>query len=232
MKKIYNMLEATTLPRFLAFASTNINLPKQIFWYSLGCFNITISIVIAVALILTVPTPPQSNRAWRLFSAVFAACGSGEIYSAWRGFCSQIWRRGNMQLHVWELQETDEESKLFVRSVLGNSWPSPSPGRLNFGQVCNSPDGTGTKDGKPVPIYIMDKDDSKASIPYQSNPRKGSDAKNGFSRPPIFGPERVVLDPFIQETHRRVMRDILVVAIGYTLVFSAIVLSVPARVHI
>lgn len=32
-EEIYNMLEATTLPRFLAFASANINLPKQIFWY-------------------------------------------------------------------------------------------------------------------------------------------------------------------------------------------------------
>jgi len=105
-EETYNMLERMSLPRFLAFATANINLPKQIFWYehfpctqsheiistastviryTVGFTDISISIAIALSLITMVPTPPQSNRAWRLFAVVFAWFGSMQFYSAWRG---------------------------------------------------------------------------------------------------------------------------------------------------
>jgi len=57
--------------------------------------------------------------------------------------------------------------------------------------------------------------------------RVESDVEDGYKRPPIFGPEKVVLDPRIQALHRQVMRDMLWVGCWSTLAFTALVLSVP-----
>jgi hypothetical protein len=42
--------------------------------------------------------------------------------------------------------------------------------------------------------------------------------RNGFHRSPVFGPDRVVEDPRLIETHRRVLRDIALVGLLVSLV--------------
>jgi hypothetical protein len=36
-------------------------------------------------------------------------------------------------------------------------------------------------------------------------------ARNGFNRPPVFGPDNVVLDPRIRALHRQVVREVFLV---------------------
>ncbi|KAK0461599.1 uncharacterized protein EV420DRAFT_118086 [Desarmillaria tabescens] len=65
---VYFYLDRIALPRFLANSTPNINLPKQILFYSLGVLYIIAAVIIAITLILFVPVPPQNNRAWRLLA--------------------------------------------------------------------------------------------------------------------------------------------------------------------
>ncbi|EPT00776.1 hypothetical protein FOMPIDRAFT_1121704, partial [Fomitopsis schrenkii] len=108
-EEIYYTLETISLPRFLAAASANINRPKQLLWCTLGILGTAVGFLLAILLITVVPIPPAANRAWRLFSVVPAAVGLSFIYSAHRGFCSQVWGRTATQLHEWELEEMDDE---------------------------------------------------------------------------------------------------------------------------
>jgi hypothetical protein len=84
-EEIYTLLERTCLPDFLSTASANINLPKQIYWYCVGILNMSIGSILAISLIMMLPTPPEANRAWRLISVGFFSLGSAQCYSAWRG---------------------------------------------------------------------------------------------------------------------------------------------------
>ncbi|KAF9498698.1 hypothetical protein BDN71DRAFT_1503764 [Pleurotus eryngii] len=120
-EEIYQMIEHTSLPRFLAFSTTNINRPKQLFWYLCGVLFLLTSVASAVAIITMVPDSNSSNRAWRLFALPWAWLGSMQIYAASMGFCNQVWSRNGVQLHAWELSEADEESKLFVEKIISNA---------------------------------------------------------------------------------------------------------------
>ncbi|KAH9854988.1 hypothetical protein C2E23DRAFT_893818 [Lenzites betulinus] len=105
-------LETFSLPRFLEYASANINRPKQIFYYSVGIFDMLFGLVLATMLIVFLPhwMSEASRRAWRVVAVPIFSLGSMQAYSAWRGFCSEVWGRGNTQLRVWELEETDPEA--------------------------------------------------------------------------------------------------------------------------
>ncbi|TDL29970.1 hypothetical protein BD410DRAFT_823929 [Rickenella mellea] len=100
---IYDLLQTVSLRRFLEFSTSNINRPKQLFWYTVGFSDLFIGIAIALSLIMALSTPPQASRAWRLFSVPF-------VYSAWRGMCTQVFGRDAVQLRVWEMEEADEEA--------------------------------------------------------------------------------------------------------------------------
>src|ERR1700722_3678687 len=100
-------------------------------------------------------------------------------------FCTQVWQRGNVQLRVWEMQDVDEDFKTFWDRLLVEE-DEPSGGRWDSG-------GTG----------FRPKFSSKSSLPFLSPTR------NGFIRPPIFGPEKVVLDPTIKAVHQKVVNEIL-----------------------
>ncbi|KAI0677199.1 hypothetical protein C8Q78DRAFT_1001625 [Trametes maxima] len=105
-------LETISLPRFLAYASANINRPKQIFWYTVGIVDMLLAIIAVILLIVFLPedTSEASRRAWRLAAVPLFSLGSMQTYSAWRGFCSEIWGRGGRQLRVWELRQVDVET--------------------------------------------------------------------------------------------------------------------------
>ncbi|KZT29452.1 hypothetical protein NEOLEDRAFT_1128211 [Neolentinus lepideus HHB14362 ss-1] len=182
-EEIYNTLETVSLPRFLAYASTNINLPRQIFWYAIGLIDFLLGLALAFALITTLPVPTQANRAWRLFSVPLTALGAMQMYSAWRGFCSQIWRRGKMQVRPWELTAASDAEQ----------------------------------QEKGVIAPFADEDEGQTEARERSIP--------------VFGPERVVLDPRIAEAHKRVMRDIYACGVWFSLGYAVIILSVPSAVR-
>ncbi|KAL6307174.1 hypothetical protein BKA93DRAFT_823638 [Sparassis latifolia] len=311
-EELYALVEGVSLPRFLVAASANINLPKQLYWYGVGFVDLVVSILVTLLLVMLVPAPPEASRAWRLFAVPFAALGSMQTYSAWRGFCSQVWGRGATQLRVWEMHEMDDEAAAHwaraldplpsptlspssptsptmggvqmreragapvwdsQQSTLASGCPSmkasSSPGTSTTMSMClgreddmdldaiapfGSPedkdkDGTLVRVGsassqpslgrtrcpprlriQPSSLSIKSAVDSGAP-PAFSLADERDDEDGGFSRPPVFGPEKVVLDPRIQAVHRRVMRDILWVGFAWTAMFTAIVLAVPARRH-
>jgi hypothetical protein len=83
------------------------------------------------------------------------------------------------------MQDVDEDFKTFWDRLLVEE-DEPSGGRWDSG-------GTGFRPNR----------SSKSSLPFLSPTR------NGFIRPPIFGPEKVVLDPTIKAVHQKVMNEIL-----------------------
>ncbi|KAG8910569.1 hypothetical protein FRC01_006260, partial [Tulasnella sp. 417] len=52
-------------------------------------------------------------------------------------------------------------------------------------------------------------------------------AKARYARPPVFGPERVVLDERIRQYHLDVLHDTFMVAIWSCLIYTAVVLAIP-----
>lgn len=152
-------------------------------------------------------------------------------------FCSQVWQRGNIQLRVWEMQDMDDEARVFVCNILNSRLEEDPPQR---------PDGL---DAPPLPLesyhrkerrksraeyhcqdlaYIAPFTVSKEELETQpssentmaSSMQGPQPATPQFLRPPMFGPERVVLDPRIKAVHQQVMRDILWVGFWYTFVSS------------
>jgi len=86
--------------------------------YAVGTLDIIIATVVAVLTIYYKPAFTISStgsllqlpwaRAWRLFSILPASLGGAQVYSAWRGFCSEVYGRGDTQLKTWELEDPEE----------------------------------------------------------------------------------------------------------------------------
>ncbi|KAG5648704.1 hypothetical protein DXG03_000051 [Asterophora parasitica] len=226
-EEIYNLVERCSLPRFLSLASANINLPKQIYWYAVGIINIVIGVFLALILIMRLPTPPQANRAWRIFPVGFCSLGAGQCYSAWRGYCSQVWMRGNTQLRVWEMQDMDVEAKAFVNRIL-------DPHTMRPPYECEDRSEKATKHivASIAPFSVEPLAHSSDTIASSYGSGTGhSDSARHFHRPPVFGPEAVVLDPRIKAVHRQVMIDTCRFGLFFMVVFSALIFSVPSHLQ-
>ncbi|KAI0638539.1 hypothetical protein C8Q77DRAFT_1215317 [Trametes polyzona] len=291
-ESVVEALEVSSLPRFLEHASANINRPKQLFWYSIGVFDMLLAVILVTLLVVFLPSwlTEASRRAWRLSAVPLFSLGSMQAYSAWRGFCSKVWSRGNTQLRVWELEGSGREmetaplwssANVISRNAVSVAQESrvalptvPEEGRASASSDEPSP-GCATYDGLETPdldlSFILDGTyDSKcgnpASSPYDAYPslksptsmvdlwgwespslkgpsntqdqwgdaskssRKArrASARLEYRRPPVFGPERPVLDPRIREVHRAVLRDMLAAGFVCTAIFTAIVLAVPS----
>jgi hypothetical protein len=125
-------------------------------------------------------------------------------------FCMVVWmRNGGVQLRTWELQEVDEEETKHLWDRVLISLPenepyqtrdsvslTPEPSSTNkFPRVGQSSTRLGRRHFATI----------SSRIPF-------SPARNGFRRPPVFGPLKVIQDPRIKATHRRTIADILWVA--------------------
>ncbi len=88
-EEAYDALSSVSLPHFLTLASENINLPKKLYWYTIGIVNILFGLLIAVLLIMLVPGNGGSHvggkRAWRLFAVPLSGLGGMQLYSAYKG---------------------------------------------------------------------------------------------------------------------------------------------------
>ncbi|CCM03362.1 uncharacterized protein FIBRA_05491 [Fibroporia radiculosa] len=282
-EEIYTMLETVSLARFLNLASTNVNWPKKLYWYACGLTYTFVGLAIGLALIESLPAPPERSRAWRLFSVPFVTLGLMQIHSGIRGFCSDVFGRGHTQLREWELADMDEEAAAHWRRVLqpddANCASSRNRGegdevemvRMSQRAPWDAGDDVNTEAvamdaGTDIPaVYIGPAQPAiDAVVPFVESPvestlassigsssrdarqrhdtlstqhphlrthiwsrkvyRKHSEddiLKNSNEhdsptirrRPPVFGPERAVLDPRIQAAHARVLREMLYVGL-------------------
>jgi hypothetical protein len=128
-----------SLPHFLSYASTNVNRPKQMFWYVdhrhdfscpliiryyVGAIDFLLGLLIYLVLTLLLPTSNFGFRAIRLPSTIFAAFGCMQMYSAWRGFCSQVWKRSSRQIRPWEMDDVVDEEVSLNGKEDTNGWDS------------------------------------------------------------------------------------------------------------
>jgi hypothetical protein len=145
-------------------------------------------------------------------------------------FCSQVFRRGGMQLRPWELDQSPDEEKgswsQGTEFLSGHNSPE-SQKRQNVNayslqnDICSF-----SADSKCLPMSqsIENPSSTVTSPPADPSnleklpsvnagdvhPRPGESAtrvKREFKRPPIFGPERVVLDPRIRAVHKQIVID-------------------------
>ncbi|WVO20136.1 uncharacterized protein IAS62_001427 [Cryptococcus decagattii] len=75
LEEIYHTLESQCLPRFLEAVKSNINRPKQLFWYCVGTVDLLIGLTIFLLLTFLLPPSPFSLRTYRLFSTIFVSFG-------------------------------------------------------------------------------------------------------------------------------------------------------------
>ncbi|WVQ78719.1 hypothetical protein IAT38_000806 [Cryptococcus sp. DSM 104549] len=113
-EEIYATVESQSLPRFLENAKSNINRPKQLFWYFVGFIDFLIGIIVFLILSLLLPRQPYAYRALRLFSIIFISFGVMQAYSAYRGFCTQVWGRSHRQVRPWEMDDLDDDEEMRV----------------------------------------------------------------------------------------------------------------------
>lgn len=102
----YDALLSTSLPRFLAYAEENINVEKKLYWWLYGLLTSSIGWAIVIGCLFIDYWSDKTEgrkRAWRLFGVPFLTLGAMQMYAAYRGFCTQVWGRGTMQLRPWEL---------------------------------------------------------------------------------------------------------------------------------
>ncbi|KAB5594185.1 Regulator of G protein signaling domain containing protein [Ceratobasidium theobromae] len=225
--RVYDLVDTCSVPNFVSTAAPNINLPKQIYWYAIGIVFTLVSWAIAVCTIYFVPDDPRSRRSIRLVSVPFAVAGCMQIYSAWRGFCSQVFGRSARQLHAWELVDPADAGVSF-------DVPSPPPPVAKPRGVLDMVAGTNRYDVAPFLSLASTDSDTIEMGPVgisasRDEPRISSAEDAHPGRPPVYGPERVVDDPRVRAYHRAVLRDMLWVGFAWGVAWTAIIVGVPGR---
>jgi hypothetical protein len=114
-------LKMSTVPNSCSGKSTSYlasrsHMPWLTTRYWVGFIDFCIGAISYILLTLLLPTRPFSFRATRLPTMIFASFGAMQIYSAYRGFCSQIWGRYSRQVKPWEMQDLES-----VQESLGDT---------------------------------------------------------------------------------------------------------------
>ncbi|ORY27449.1 hypothetical protein BCR39DRAFT_445113, partial [Naematelia encephala] len=125
-EEIYQVIETQSLPHFLTYAKSNINRPKQLFWYTVGLIDFSIGVAIYLILTLLLSKGHFGYRAIRLPSILFTSFGAMQSYSAYRGFCTQVWGRASRQVRPWEMDEYEGDEEAALASD-----PDPEISRLS-----------------------------------------------------------------------------------------------------
>lgn len=77
--------------------------------YIVGSIDFLIGVTIFLILTLLLSNHHFAYRAIRLPSTFFIFFGTAQFYSAWRGFCHQVWGRSSNQVKPWELDDVEDE---------------------------------------------------------------------------------------------------------------------------
>ncbi|KAI5479337.1 hypothetical protein MNV49_003856 [Pseudohyphozyma bogoriensis] len=238
----YNMMERS-LPHYLQWAKGNTNTPKMLFWTAVGITDFMIGIMQALLIMFYV-----RKRGWRIFSCIFIDFGVMQAYSASRYFCSQVHGRTARQLYPWELTaelSTDDllanpAAPAFVTVDMKNK----DRNALQTDKV--KADLAATMpflfEDEPVPMgnpFETNSEQGEKKEEDQKPSKKGAVFRSRFfaslrkkngDKIPVFGPERVVEDPYIKELHDKQMKEILIVGFVVMLCCEAVIMSIPEQV--
>ncbi|KAL5527843.1 hypothetical protein ACEPAG_6644 [Sanghuangporus baumii] len=253
---IYETVEYVSLPRFLENASTNINRPRQLFWYFSALPFFLLVVAIALLFILSSSerfvVPPQSHRAWRLFSVPCFLLSSMMWYKGFRGFCPILFLRSSRQLRPWELEQMIDDKEVQAYCISLSKEPLSGVGDTNkipltpitsssfmsnnarIAPFLDAMDNNGTKENG-IESDVL----SMSAYPHRDSATKERDhdytneqssqrARNEYQRPPIFGPGRVVEDKRIRAVHIHLWWSLVRFGLFWATVSAAVVLAVPS----
>ncbi|THH31920.1 hypothetical protein EUX98_g2278 [Antrodiella citrinella] len=244
-EQIYDTLSTQSLPTFLKLSATNVNFPKAFYWYAFGALYVVFSLVVFFPFVFLGP-PEVHKRAWRAISIPFSSLGVMQVYSGWKGLCTEVWSRGRAQLRPWDLQfmedqdqarevpsgPVDEEkglkpqheqvgtgssSTLSVLEKAKNGETSTNTRTASGTSTTASPSSPSSAPSAPSP------NNHKNEFPFES-PKQVVDIT---AKPTMFGPERPLLDPRIRKVHALIVRDMLLVGVVWTAVWVAVDLKNP-----
>ncbi|QRW02332.1 regulator of G protein signaling domain protein [Ceratobasidium sp. AG-Ba] len=238
--RIYDLVDTSSVPHFVNTVASNINLPKQIYWYSIGTTFTLLSWLIALFTIYFIPDSPRSKRYIRLVSVPFAVLGCMQIYSAWRGFCSQVFGRSARQLHTWELVDPADAGVSFelpnIASPSTTYPPPPTPPHAiaELAAKTNKRDVAPFLDLAPSsspfsPSETWEDSVSGPRIAISSQMPARRPVRAAYRRPPVYGPEKVVDDTRVRAYHYAILRDMLWVGFLWGIGWTVLVVGVPGR---
>lgn len=196
------MIVTHSLPSFLSRAGTNINRPKQLFWYTVGTLDLFLSLLIFFVLLFLAPSHSLAWRTLRLLGVLFGSFGAMQTYSAHMGFCTQVHSRGARQLKAWELGDVEALS-MVPSTKLGSPFDVPL-----------------------TPVTLREPT-STTELVFPPIKSEGDEGAIRPKRPPIFGPETIIADPKVLALQKKMVRDILVVGLVWALLGITVVLCVP-----
>lgn len=231
--------------------------------YAVGLIDLGISLLIYLVLTFMLDRHNVGQRAWRLFSLPFACFGAMQTYSAWRGFCTQVWGRASRQVHPWEMDEDEASATPPTEQAVtatGLERASRSSRQIDsFGRVDDKDASSPSTPTSAAPVLsglsrrydstdanskglpkasdvfpIADVEDAPAAAPVrptqqlmQGFRRRKAPRSVPYKRPPIFGPERLILDDRVVRLHKQVVRDILIIGAVWAVVWLILCLAVP-----
>ncbi|KAH8118757.1 hypothetical protein DFH11DRAFT_697950 [Phellopilus nigrolimitatus] len=259
-ESVYELTESVSLSRFLINASTNINRPRQLFAYFLALLTFLGGLALALWFILSpahsLRVPAQSHRAWRLFSVPLFLSSGMLWYKGFRGLCPLVWFCSSTQLRAWELERMgdDEEAQAYCATLapskkVENTDGLPLTPVSTVSPISCTPlnsriapflgEDVPVNNSPPAALFSTVSAASGSGIESENSRSKGKDfvhvpsrARNGFHRPPIFGPERVIEDARIRAVHTHLFLELMRFGLFWAAVFTAIVVSVPSgHVH-
>ncbi|KZV87370.1 hypothetical protein EXIGLDRAFT_840062 [Exidia glandulosa HHB12029] len=132
---VYRRMENGSLANFIVLASTNMSVRKQMILDYSGAALVLISFAIALSTILAIPDHRFADRAWRTFAIPFWLMGSNVMYATFSGICPYtVFHGGGAQLHAWELEEADDQTRACIRGggVIHVSLPPLPPSVASF----------------------------------------------------------------------------------------------------
>jgi len=165
-----------------------------------------------------------------------------QIYSAWRGFCSQVFGRSARQLHTWELVDPADAGVSFELPVLPPSASTQKPPRAitELAASSNKYDIAPFLSLSSLPptasswTHEPDQESNQStgpriSIAPQPQPPQKS-VRAAYRRPAVYGPERVVDDARVRAYHQAVIKDMLWAGCIWGFLWTVFVVGVPGRV--
>ncbi|KAL8290624.1 hypothetical protein RQP46_002882 [Phenoliferia psychrophenolica] len=226
----YTLMERS-LPHYMQWAKGNINTPKMLFWYGVGTIDFGIGVMLAMLIMYR-----AHSRWWRIFSFLFIQFGTMQAYSASRYFCSQVHGRTARQLYPWELTTEIESTKTSAPAFVTGDGKKDAAAKQKSDLQASLPflfddvdlaNGSETEGSTKSTAALTSTPPSKASL-FRSK-YLGAWRKKDGKRVPIFGPERVIEDPYIKEIHNKQIKEILIVGAVVALLFEIMVVALPEQ---
>ncbi|KDE05833.1 hypothetical protein MVLG_03777 [Microbotryum lychnidis-dioicae p1A1 Lamole] len=242
---VYTLMERS-LPHYLQWAKGNTNTPKRLFWTGVGIFDMGLGVMFACIIIYF-----ARSRWWRIFAFFFFWFGSMQTYSAIKYFCSQVHSRTARQLYPWELTEALSTGDEFARPTVASTFVMASKelgtdsaaaraakeradleASLPF--LFGEPESPVEKKASPSGKQMTEEKEGhttttrKRIAQFRSRFWATLKTEDG-KRVPMFGPERVVEDPYIKDLHDKQMKEIIIFGTICTILFLIIIIAIPEK---